>query len=59
MFNQNDVRNLQERQKDLQREANQERLARQTRSIDQTQPGATQRSPQKNLSLWMRVWMFL
>jgi hypothetical protein len=59
MFNQNDVRNLQERQKDLQREVEQQRLARQTRTIHPAQSGATGRSPQKHLPLWMRVWMFL
>jgi hypothetical protein len=54
MFNQNDVRNLQERQKDLRREVEQQRLAKQSRSVRQTQ-----RTTQKNLSLWTRIWMFL
>ena len=54
MFNQNDLRTLQERQKDLRREAEQQRLAKQSRNIR-----PTERTNQKKLSLWMRVWMFL
>lgn len=53
MFNQNDVRRMQERQKDLRREAEQQRLAKHSR----TRP--TERTTQKNISLWMRVWLFL
>jgi hypothetical protein len=59
MFNQNDVRSLQERQKDLRREVEQQRLASQTRSIPQTQHSAMERTPQKNVPLWTRIWMFL
>jgi hypothetical protein len=54
MFNQNDLRSLQERQKDLRREVEQERLAKQSRTRHQTE-----RTTQKKISLWMRVWLFL
>jgi hypothetical protein len=59
MFNQNDVRSLQERQKDLRREVEQQRLARECRSVRQTQNGALERTPQKQVPLWTRIWMFL
>ena len=54
MFNQNDVRSLQERQKDLRREVEKERLVKQSRTTHQTE-----RTPQKNVPLWTRIWLFL
>lgn len=59
MFSENSIRTLQERQKDLRRDAENERLVKEIRSPRPTQHGATERRPQKHLPLWTRIWMFL
>ena len=54
MLNQNDIQSLRERQKDLRREVEQQRLASKCRSVR-----PTERTPQKQVPLWTRIWMFL
>lgn len=49
-FNQNDLRNLRERQRDMQRQADRERLARLAK---QHKPSTSQR---RSTPLWTRLW---
>ncbi len=48
-FNEKDLRANEERRKDLRREADQERLAKQSRQ--------SQRKTEKKSPLWTRVWV--
>ena len=51
-LNEKDLRMSEERRKELWREAKQERLAKESRRVEQKT-----RSSQKNSPLWMRVWI--
>ncbi len=49
MFNERDLRATEERRKDMRRDADRERLAKQARQSD--------RKPTKKSPLWTRIWV--